>query len=98
VGKQVQNCGTHLQDWAACPPVFRYEVSFAVTDLLIQRQMDLTWPLAQLHPGAIGDNGHQPGGHQRLPSELVQMFVGGQQRILHRILCVSSIPQKTQER
>jgi len=58
--------------------------------------MDLAWLFAQLHPGAIADNRRQPSGHPRLSPELVQMFVGGQQRLLHRILCVSSIPQKTQ--
>jgi hypothetical protein len=58
--------------------------------------MDLAWPFAQLHPRAIADNGRQPSGHLRVSPELVQMFVGGQQRLLHRILCVSSIPQKTQ--
>src|SRR6202035_4359136 len=75
---------------------FGYEVSFVLAKLLIQRHMDLAWPFAQLHPGAIADNCRQPSGHLRLSPELVQMFVGGQQRLLHRILCVSAIPQKTQ--
>jgi hypothetical protein len=75
---------------------FGYEVSFVLANLLIQRHMDLAWPFAQLHPGAIADNRRQPRGHLRLSPELVQMFVGGQQRLLHRILCVSAIPQKPQ--
>jgi hypothetical protein len=56
--------------------------------------MDLAWPFAQLHPGAIADNRRQPSGHLRVAPELGQMFVSGQQSFLHRILCVSSIPQK----
>jgi hypothetical protein len=75
---------------------FGYEVSFVLANLLIQRHMDLAWPLAQLHPGAIADNRRQPSGHLRLSFELVQMFMGGEQRLLYRILRVSSIPQKTQ--
>jgi hypothetical protein len=75
---------------------FGYEVFFVLANLLIQRHVDLAWPFAQLHPGAIADNCRQPSGHLRLSPELVQMFVGGQERFLHRILCVSSIPQKTQ--
>jgi hypothetical protein len=67
-----------------------------LANLLIQPRMDFPWPFAQLHPGAVADNRRQPSGHLRLCPELVQMFVGGQQRLLHRILCVSSIPQKTQ--
>jgi hypothetical protein len=57
--------------------------------------MDLAGPFAQLHPGAIADNRRQPSGHLRLSSELVQMFVGSQQRVLDRILCVISIAQNT---
>jgi len=78
-----------------CQP-FGYEVFFPFANLLMQRHMDLAWAFAQLHPGAIGDNRRQPRGHLRLSPELVQMFAGGQHRLLHRILCVSSIPQKTQ--
>jgi hypothetical protein len=73
-----------------------YDVSLLLGKLLIQRRMDLARPFAQLHPCAIADNRRQPRGHLRLSSELVQMFVGGQQRLLHRILGVSSIAQKTQ--
>jgi len=58
--------------------------------------MDLAWLFAQLHPSAIADNRRQPSGHLRLSPELVQVLVGGQQRLLHRILCVSSIPEKSQ--
>jgi hypothetical protein len=58
--------------------------------------MDLAWPFAQLDPGAIADNRRQPSGHLRLSPELVQMFVGSQQRLLDRILCVISIAQNTQ--
>jgi hypothetical protein len=75
---------------------FGYEVSFALANLLIQRHMDLAWPFAQLHQRTVADNRGQPSSHLRLPSELVQMFVGGQQRLLHRILCVRDIPQETQ--
>jgi hypothetical protein len=74
---------------------FGYEVSFALANLLIQRHMDLAWPFPQLHPGAIADNRRQPRGHLRLSPELVEMFVGGQHRLLHCVLCVSSILQKT---
>jgi hypothetical protein len=56
---------------------FGYEVFFVLANLLIQRQMDLAWPFAQLHPGAIADNRRQPSGHLRLSPELVQMCVGG---------------------
>jgi hypothetical protein len=62
-----------------------------LANLVIQRHIDLPGPFAQLHPGAVADNRRQPSGHLRLSPELVQMFVGGQQRFLHRILCVSSI-------
>jgi hypothetical protein len=58
--------------------------------------MDLAWPFAQLDPGAIADNRSQPSGHLRLSPELVQMFVGSQQRLLDRIFCVISIAQNTQ--
>src|SRR4029077_4513144 len=75
---------------------FEYEVSFLPDSLLLQRHMDLAGPFAQLHPGPVADNRRQPSGHLRLSPELVPMFVGGQQRLLHRILCVSAIRQKTQ--
>jgi hypothetical protein len=58
--------------------------------------MDLARPFAQLHPGAIADNRRQPSGHLRLSPELVQMLVSGQQGFLHRILCVSRIPQESE--
>jgi hypothetical protein len=74
---------------------FGYEVSFVLANL-IQRHMDLAWPFAQLHPGAVADNRRQPSGHLRLSPELVQMFVGSQQRLLDRILRVISIAQNTQ--
>jgi len=57
---------------------FGYEVSLLLSNLLIQRRMDLARPFAQLHPGAIADNRRQPSRHLRLSPELVQMFVGGQ--------------------
>jgi hypothetical protein len=63
-----------------------------LANLLIQRHMDLPWPFTQLHPGAVADNRRQPSGHLGLSPELVQMFVGGQQGFLHRILCVCSVP------
>jgi hypothetical protein len=74
---------------------FGYAVSLLLANLLIQRRMDLARSFAQLHPCPIADNRRQPSGHLRLSPELVQMFVSGQQRLLHRILCVSSIPQNT---
>jgi hypothetical protein len=71
---------------------FGYEVSLVLANLLIHRHMDLARPFAQLHPCTIAYNRRQPSGHLRLSPELVQVFVGGQQRFLHRILCVSSVP------
>jgi hypothetical protein len=67
-----------------------------LADLLIQWHMDLAWPFAQLHQRTVADNRSQPGGQLRPAPELVDMSVGGQQRLLHRILCISSIPQETQ--
>jgi hypothetical protein len=57
---------------------FRYEVPFVLANLLLQWHMDLAWPFAQLHPGAVADNRRQPSGHLRLSAELVQIFVGCQ--------------------
>jgi hypothetical protein len=55
--------------------------------------VDLPWPSPQLHPSTIADDGNQPRRHLRLPSELVQVFVSGEERILNRILCVGHIAE-----
>src|SRR6266481_7943612 len=55
--------------------------------------MNLAWPLPQLHPRTIRDNGNEPRRHLRLPSELIQVFVSGEECILNRILCVGRIAQ-----
>src|ERR1017187_5868550 len=53
----------------------------------------MPWPSAQLHPSTIADDGNQPRRHLCLPSELIQVFVSGEERILNRILCVGRIAQ-----
>lgn len=55
--------------------------------------MNLSRPSPQLHPGTIADDGNEPGRHLRLPSELIQVFVSGEEGILNRILCVGRIGQ-----
>jgi hypothetical protein len=52
--------------------------------------------VAQLHQSAVPDNRRQPSGDLRLPPKLVYMSVSGQNGILHRILGVSRIPQKSE--
>jgi hypothetical protein len=58
--------------------------------------MNLAWSSAQLHQSAVADDRRQPSGDLRLAPELVYMFVSSQQSFLHRILCVSRIPQKSE--
>jgi hypothetical protein len=67
-----------------------------LSELLVQREMNLAWSFAQLHQSAVADNRRQPSGDLRLPPKLVYMFVSGQQGFLHRILCVSRIPQQSE--
>jgi hypothetical protein len=55
--------------------------------------VDLPWPSPQLHPRTIADDGNQPRRHLRLPSELIQVSVSREERILNRILCVGRIAQ-----
>jgi hypothetical protein len=71
-------------------------VSFLLANLLIQLQLNLTSPFAQLHESAVAHNRRQPSGHLRLSPKLVYMLVGRQQGFLHRILCVSRIPQQSE--
>jgi hypothetical protein len=67
-----------------------------LSDLLVQLKMNLEWSFAQLHQSAVPHNRRQPSGDLRLPSELMYMFVSGQQGFLHRILRVSRIPQQSE--
>jgi len=100
-----QRCGAFLQAcrelqiaallFRAGPLVresFPNEVFFLSSGLLIQRQMNLAGAFAQLHQRTVADDRGQPGGHLRLPSELVDVFVSGQQGFLHRVLGVSCVP------
>jgi len=67
-----------------------------LSELLVQREMNLAWSFAQLHQSAVADDRRQPRGDLRLPPKLVYMFVGGQQSFLYRILCVGRIPQNSE--
>jgi hypothetical protein len=71
------------------------EVFFLSSRLLIQRQMNLSGPLAQFHQRTVADNGGQPGSHLRLPPKLVDMSVSGQERFLHCVLRVSCVTEKS---
>ena len=62
VTRTLPSAGEILMGWSD-------QDSFILANLLIQRHMDLTWPLAHLHPGAIADNRRQPSGHLRLSPE-----------------------------
>jgi hypothetical protein len=71
-------------------------VRLLVFDLAIREQKDLAVPFAQLHQRTVADNRGQPGTHQRLSSELVDMPVSGQQSFMRRILRIGCIAQKSQ--
>jgi hypothetical protein len=58
--------------------------------------MNPVWSFAQLHQCAVADNRRQPSRDLRLLPKLIYMFVSGQKGFLHRILCVSCIPQKSE--
>src|SRR6516162_3987839 len=62
----------------------------------VHSDMQLPWTLTKFHPRFIDHDCGQPSGHLRLSLELVQMFVGGQERVLNCIFSISSIPQHAQ--
>jgi hypothetical protein len=45
-------------------------------------------PSADFGQSAIGDDGGKPGPHFRRSFELIQVFIGGQEGVLHRIFSV----------
>jgi|CZKL01.1.fsa_nt_gi hypothetical protein len=65
-----------------------------ITDLLVDGYGGMTRPSTELGQSAIGDDGSEPGRDFRRPFELIQVFVGRQEGILHHvfsIVCVSHV-------
>lgn len=59
-----------------------------ITDLLVDGYGGMTRPSTELGQGAIGHDGGEPGCDFRRPLELIQVFVGRQEGILHCIFSV----------
>jgi hypothetical protein len=57
-------------------------------DSLVHGYVGITWPFTQLGQGTIRDDGGKPGRHLRRPFELIQVPVGRQESILHRVFSV----------
>ena len=71
----------------------RHRLSLLLSELLVERYVNLPWSSPQLHPSTIADDDNEPRRHLRLPSELLPVFVSGEECILNRILCVGLIAQ-----
>jgi hypothetical protein len=75
--------------------VFPKEVFFVFSHRLIQRQISLAGPFAQLHQRTVANNRGQPCSHLRLPPKLAYVTVSGQQSFLYRIFGVGCVAQKS---
>src|SRR5580698_387797 len=72
------------------------EACLFASDMLVERKVSSAGTFAQMHQRTVSDNRGQPGRHLRLPPELADMPVSGQQSFLHGILRVGCIAQKPQ--
>jgi hypothetical protein len=59
-----------------------------ITYSFVHRNVGMGWPSMQLIQSTIRDDGGKPGRHLCSPSELIQILVGRQERILHRVFSV----------
>ena len=64
--------------------------------LLVQGNVHLAGAPAYVHARSIDYDSSQPGGHLRLPLELVKMCVGGQESILDRIFGICRVAHQAQ--
>jgi hypothetical protein len=63
-------------------------MALLITDFFVHRDVGMAWPSSQLGQSTIRNDRGKPGRYLRRPFELIQVLVGRQEGILHRVFSV----------